>query len=190
MRHASKRCVYSLALIQVALNAACTTRVTQTLPAYDERVGLVVATAERLCLTTKAPSLPAKTVIRIIDPPSQQQSQATIVGTAESCVDPEGQRAGLRGYAIQFAGPPPQLPFYGIGVLGASAPFRTGNGSMIADVDGDHRDEFFRSCTSAEGLHLTIWTGSALTGERRWHRYQPLGYDVSPTCTPAETAGP
>jgi hypothetical protein len=60
---------------------------------------------------------------------------------------------------------------------------------MSTDVDGDGRDEFFRSCTSNEGLHFTIWTASALSGERRWHRYQRLGYDVSPTCTSAETAG-
>jgi len=50
------------------------------------------------------------------------------------------------------------------------------------DLDNDGRREFFRDCTSNEGIHLTVWTGSPLRGKRRWHFYYYLGYDVVPSC--------
>ena len=40
----------------------------------------------------------------------------------------------------------------------------------------------FRSCTSMEGMHFTIWRGEPLTGKRLWHDYYYLGYDTEPTC--------
>lgn len=40
----------------------------------------------------------------------------------------------------------------------------------------------FRSCTSMEGIHFTIWRGEALTGKRLWHDYYYLGYDTEPAC--------
>ncbi|MGL5879455.1 MAG: hypothetical protein ACRC2V_16975 [Xenococcaceae cyanobacterium] len=54
------------------------------------------------------------------------------------------------------------------------------------NLDGDGIEESFRSCASAEGLHLTVWSGQALTGTRKWHSYYYLGYDVEPTCTAIE----
>ena len=50
------------------------------------------------------------------------------------------------------------------------------------DLDKDGRREFFRECTSHEGIHLTIWSGTPLRGKRRWHFYCYLGYDVVPSC--------
>ena len=40
-----------------------------------------------------------------------------------------------------------------------------------------------RSCTSHEGLHLTVWAGTPLKSDRLWHEYYYLGYDVEPSCT-------
>jgi hypothetical protein len=185
----SARCVQTFVLVQIALSVSCAGRVAQTTWSYDEHVGVVSAVADKLCYVTKAPSLAAKTAVQVVDPGLQQQRQATVVAAAEGCLYGSGQSLGLRGYTIQFEGAPPQLPFYGIGVVDAVGQFRRADGSMVADVDGDRHNEFFRFCTSAEGVHFTIWTDAALIGSRRWHQYQPLGYDVSPTCTPAEAAG-
>jgi len=44
----------------------------------------------------------------------------------------------------------------------------------------------FRTCTSGEGMHLTMWSGAPLTGERVWHRYHYLGYDVEADCDPKD----
>jgi hypothetical protein len=153
---------------------------------YEERVGVVSAGTERACFTTKASSLAANTPLLVVDPNTRQRHRAVILGADAECIDPGGGAEGLHGYAIRLEGPAPP-PFHAIGVVNASAQLRAVDGAMAADVDGDGRDEFFRACTSTEGLHFTIWTGAALTSQRRWHQYQYLGYDVSPTCTPAES---
>lgn len=44
----------------------------------------------------------------------------------------------------------------------------------------------FRSCTSMEGIHFTIWRGEASPGKRLWHDYYYLGYDTEPTCKEAD----
>ena len=44
----------------------------------------------------------------------------------------------------------------------------------------------FRSCTSMEGIHFSIWRGEPLTGTRLWHEYYYLGYDTEPTCKQAD----
>jgi hypothetical protein len=58
-----------------------------------------------------------------------------------------------------------------------------------ADLDGDGIVESFRACLSSEGLHLTVWSGLPLEGERRWHRYHYLGFELDPSaqdCTKAD----
>jgi hypothetical protein len=74
----------------------------------------------------------------------------------------------------------------GIAVVGAKVDFRVANGLANVDLNGDGHREYFRVCTSQEGLHLTIWSGKSLRGLRRWHWYYYLGYDVEPSCTSRE----
>lgn len=45
-----------------------------------------------------------------------------------------------------------------------------------------NRDLVFRSCTSTEGFHFSIWSGTKLKEQEIWRRYFYLGYDVEPTC--------
>jgi hypothetical protein len=56
------------------------------------------------------------------------------------------------------------------------------HGRASVDLDNDGRREFFRDCTSNEGVHFTVWTGLPFCGKRRWHFYYYLGYDVVPSC--------
>ena len=56
---------------------------------------------------------------------------------------------------------------------------------MSPDLDGDGRRAYFRSCASAEGLRLTVWSEAPL-GRRRFHAYHDLGYDVDPSYTEAD----
>ena len=55
-------------------------------------------------------------------------------------------------------------------------------GLVRIDLTGDDRGEYFRSCTSNEGIHLTIWNGLPLKSKRIWHSYFYLKYDTQPTC--------
>jgi hypothetical protein len=47
----------------------------------------------------------------------------------------------------------------------------------------------FRICASTEGLHLTAWEGSPLSGKRVWHRYFFMGYDQVSTCVEKDIVG-
>lgn len=78
-------------------------------------------------------------------------------------------------------------PFDGFGIAGPVR-VRIVRGIAQADLNNDRKLEYFRSCTSAEGIHLTIWTGKPFSGKRIWHAYYYLGYDTEPTCKGKETA--
>ena len=75
----------------------------------------------------------------------------------------------------------------GIAVVNVQSSVRAVRGLASADLNGDGRREYFRMCTSGEGLHLTVWGGRPLRGAREWHRYYYLGYDVVPNCTSRES---
>lgn len=73
-----------------------------------------------------------------------------------------------------------------IAVVGFAGDFKIVKGEVRADLNGDGTSESFRSCTSYEGLHLTVWAGDALKSKRLWHEYYYLGYDLEPSCNPAD----
>ena len=83
-----------------------------------------------------------------------------------------------------------------IAIRGSASWTRGPDRFVRADLDGDENPEQARLCTSNEGVHMTLWTllDSAAAGKprahRRWHAYQPLGYDVEPSCTARETDDP
>ena len=175
--------------VAALLVSACGNRAAPAPWDYQQHVGVVIAIAQPPCLTIGGPSLAADTSVDAVDPQTSTVRRAIVVGPSESCAR-GGDSSALRSYALRFQGDSSTTPFIGIGVVGASQPIRVRNGAAAADLDGDRRDEFFRACTSQEGVHLTIWSDRPLDGVRRWHHYYSLGYDVSPTCTPAEVAAP
>lgn len=73
-----------------------------------------------------------------------------------------------------------------IAVVGFSGEFRVVKGKVRGDLNGDGTSESFRSCSSNEGLHLTVWAGEALKTKRLWHEYYYLGFDVQPSCNPQD----
>jgi hypothetical protein len=64
------------------------------------------------------------------------------------------------------------------------------DGNITGDLDGDGMNEFFRICTSNEGAHYQVWSGTPLEGQPRWHWYVYAGYDTEPNCTEKEYFGP
>jgi hypothetical protein len=168
------------------LCGGCASGQKQRFLAYEKNVGVVAGSSDKVCLTI-GDNVPNNTAFVVIDTQSQQRYEATVRMPADECVDQSARDLGLRGYGVTLK-QQPSTPFLGIAVVGVSPSFRTTEGLMVADLDDDHHDEYFRSCTSAEGVHFTVWSDKPITGKRRWHRYYPLGYDVSPTCTPLEMA--
>ena len=77
---------------------------------------------------------------------------------------------------------------HGIGVATAQKVQMKGKFATL-DLDGDKKPEYFRECTSMEGLHLNVWKGKPLVGTGVWHTYYGLGYDTVPTCTKKDFYG-
>jgi len=138
-------------------------------------------------LSIAQPSLPANARLHIIEPSTAADLPAIVVAPQQSCVGVDMSDSSLHGYEIRFDPEPPMRPGPAIALLVPTRPLRTDNGIATTDLDGDGHREFFRSCTSMEGVHFTIWSDAALTGTRKWHRYHYLGYDVAPSCTSGET---
>jgi hypothetical protein len=63
---------------------------------------------------------------------------------------------------------------------------RSVGGAVSLDVGKQYPNVRVRTCTSSEGLHLTLWSGQPLKGRRLWHAYYYLGYDVEPSCRPED----
>ena len=61
-------------------------------------------------------------------------------------------------------------------------------GVVAVRLSAAQPDAQVRSCTSTEGLHLTVWAGAPLRSRRLWHQYVYLGYDVEPSCEDGDAA--
>lgn len=142
-------------------------------------LGLVSMRSGRASLEINNFSLPPQTFLRLIDPSGAQAGAAARIG-AKRELSPEG----LQLYDVTLEGQP-TLP--AIAVVGFHGRFQKLGKWWSADLYGDGRRQSFRSCTSSEGLHFTVWSGRPLTGTLLWHQYFYLGYDVEPSCRPAET---
>lgn len=143
--------------------------------AFSRQVGVVSGA----CFAIRNPSLAAGTPLHLVNAmPPQSDTAARVEGTGGTCAS--GELSAFR--VAPQAGPVPA-----IGIVGFGGSLQSDGGMLSADLDGDGQREYFRACTSSEGVHLTIWTGKPLTGRLRWHGYQALGYDVEPDCKPEET---
>lgn len=158
--------------------------------AYTERIGTVSQDLQGpLCMKLPGAALPRGTAVTIVVPaPSGAVQMAEVTGTCEPGPDPavvDGRpvpRQALRLVEGTWA------PGVGIGIVDAP-PVTLAAGEPTGDLDRDGTPETFSACTSSEGVHLNVWSGSSPEARRRrWHGYHYLGYDVTPTCTDTETA--
>lgn len=152
---------------------------------YETRTGIVVASpAGEVCLSIEDPSLAVGERITIVQtwaPQSTAEAKVT-KKRPDQCAnrDPSDRETN---YALQLRHGTLRPHQVTIGLSNVTVPFRVANDVVSADLDQDGQREYFRACTSTEGLHLTVWSRMPLAGVRRWHRYYYLGYDVEPTCT-------
>lgn len=156
---------------------------------FQSQVGIVeVSSSNGMCLTIPNAMLVEGNRVRIVSPYKPQALAVAIVQKKlpRSCSQKRETSPNDSFYALRVVSGRLELGAVGIAVIGAKVNFKVPNGSANADLDGDGRKEYFRVCTSQEGLHLTIWSGRPLRGVRRWHWYYYLGYDVEPSCTSRE----
>lgn len=121
--------------------------------------------------------------------PLQKVSEAEIIKFSE-CKDeyfgdlvPDSRKSKLKEYRLKLLVEGDINRGFGIGLVNADTKVKILDDSAIIDLNDDGTDEYFRECTSNEGIHLTVWTGRPLLGKRIWHSYYYLGYDTEPNCT-------
>ena len=176
-------------LILVCVSASC-----QKPPAlksnwsFTDNIGLAVLKSGKACLGIQSKAVAPNSPIRLVDAtPPQKASDTRVTAADESCsanfvgsVEPDDRYYGI----------PTENAGLGFALAGFSGPFKNEGDLITADLDADGQPEYFRSCTSSEGAHFTVWTGKPLQGNLRWHRYYYLGYDVIPTCMENEVSLP
>jgi hypothetical protein len=153
-----------------------------------EPVGIAAASRDgRICVALPTDTVAPGTTVTLIrpDPP-----QATMIGTIDGEMPrcERLERASISGPYFLFrassstasgSGNPwaPWLAFPGEIETGT-----TDNGNVTVAISRTFQAAQVRVCTSGEGAHLTVWSGTPLGSTRLWHQYYYLGYDVEPSC--------
>lgn len=173
----------------VLLSAACQNTPVRQAFNYAADVGVAVDKVDHTCLYIANAGLsPGQRVQFVTASAPQTAGEMEIVARADdTCEDPNLDKPGMVRYSFKVIRGAFRRGAPAFAVANFSEPLKTTEGDIGADLDGDRRTEFFRVCTSSEGLHLTIWKGNPLEGQRKWHYYYYLGYDVTPNCTESDT---
>ena len=125
------------------------------------------------------------TLVTVVD--RQRLYRLITVRTAREC-PAMAQRATSGPYyllAPENGSELPPRPGLGVAVPGRPA-VRVVGGEIRLRLSDGIQEARIRSCTSSEGVHLTVWSGVPLRTRRLWHAYWYLGYDVEPDCRPAD----
>lgn len=165
---------------QPEASVASATRAAQLPP-----IGVVtVDSTGATCLTIDAANLrPGLEVVLLDAPDTVPVRAARVVGRRSDCGQAD---TAYKAYELAMTRGAIDLGRIYVAVATSPDRFRPTDRGLEADLDGDGRPERVRICTSAEGLHLAVWSGAPPLAERRWHYYHYLGYDVEPTCQEAD----
>jgi hypothetical protein len=162
----------------------------------EQKVGVVETEKDQIiCLRIKNPSLAEQTPVLIFDTTSdfdgtpQKTFQATVEKKLEkNCAlhDSDAGEIDLEQtsyYSLKLNDEKDKSGVeIGIAVINPAKSAHLDGKKAGLDINADGKTEFFRTCASTEGLHLTVWTGKPLKGKRIWHSYYYLHYDTERTC--------
>jgi hypothetical protein len=151
------------------------------------RFGIAIQSSGRVCLSIANPNLSSGASIKLIFPGNPQSTaDAAVIGSSHTCPDLEEDHS--TSYDLRISAGHVEDNAEQIAVAGP-ATFSVGNGgAVVGQLDPRTKALTFRSCESSEGVHMTVWSGAPLTGDRIWHAYHHLDYGVEPNCTEKDTA--
>ena len=163
---------------------------------YLPRIGIAVSTGSRKCVAIQNANLASGSPVTLVTPTLPQSFTQGEIGAASQSPCPVLQNINpaVASYDVQASGVslPKLTPL--IAVVGTSAGFSQQNNNVQADLDQNGKTELFRACSASDGVHLTIWSGTPITGTVIWHGfyYEPNGGAAAagPPCTTKETAAP
>jgi hypothetical protein len=157
----------------------------QTTAGPQLRIGLAAGDSEH-CLAMRGAALPAGSPITLVTPNEPQEvHRAVVAGTRANCevMTPHDMPGPYYRLAPEAGGA--RLPGLSVAVLGRPGALVVA-GEVRLDLGNDRLEARVRSCTSSEGLHLTLWSGAPLKSTRLWHAYWYLGMDFEPDCKPGD----
>jgi hypothetical protein len=145
----------------------------------------------RFCFEAPDLGLPPGTPITVVHPAFPQFSTLGRLGKRTKTPCFPAPRASTDSMMYSVDAPDDTIGYRGVPIiiLGKLAVPRTRGDTVSLVIEPGRAAWQFRTCASEEGIHATAWSGTPLSSARRWHAYYYLGYDVEPTCTPADVAG-
>lgn len=153
---------------------------------YQTQIGIVEFFPDAApCMTIQNASLKATDSVHIVvlDEPQALEIAKVQKKLPKSCSrDPNADPADAF-YLLDSQSKSATARPVSLAIAKFSGQFRVQDGLVRADLAGNSSMNSFHSCTSSEGLHLTVWDGAYGASTRKWHSYYYLGYDVEPTCS-------
>jgi hypothetical protein len=157
----------------------------QTPAGAQVRIGLATGDSEH-CVAMPGAALPAGSPLTLVtlDQPLEVH-RAVVTRAVPDCTGmaPHDMRGPYYQLAPEAGGA--RLPGLSVAVLGRASALVVA-GEVRLDLGNGRLEARVRSCSSSEGLHLTLWSGVPLKSTRLWHVYWYLGMDVEPDCQPAD----
>jgi hypothetical protein len=152
---------------------------------FGSHIGIAIKRGDRVCLSIRNERLaPGGPIVLIVLAAHQRIVSAEVVGPApDSCAQAKATEDNASYYELQIREGTLMPMFPAIAVVYPVRPLKVVGDAVTGDLAGDGQRNYFRGCTSSEGMHLTIWAGKPLKSKRKWHGYYYLGYDVQATCT-------
>lgn len=156
----------------------------------SSQIGTIESDANSVCLRIENPNLgPGDTTDIIITETPQKIFREKVLKIG-GCEPPFGDLSNNSSEYLLSASETGILSQgYGIGIVNSPNSAKLVKGLASMDINNDGKPEFFRECTSNEGLHLTVWTDKPLIGKRIWHSYYHFNYDTESTCQKKDYEG-
>jgi hypothetical protein len=156
--------------------------------------GVAVKSGNRICLSLRGKAIPLNTTVTLVTTSAQQSTAIALVVelSSSTCPGIKDDQSSYTSYQLRVApgtsDVQENMPL--IAAIALPSQFKKHHEMVEAHLPGPLPSQFdtFQSCTSADGVHLTVWQGKPLVGKRVWHQYYYLGQDLEQTCTVKETA--
>jgi hypothetical protein len=148
-------------------------------PVAEARIGVAASRRGQVCVAMPGPPLIAGSVVTLIEPNRPQSVRVVTIDGVGACPVLAGAMIAEPYYSIR---PFDSEPTVWVAVPGKPGTRRIGPGVVAVRLTAAQPAAQVRTCTSTEGLHLTVWAGAPLRSRRLWHQYFYLGYDVEPSC--------
>ena len=156
----------------------------------NSKVGIVDTKKGAICLTIHNSDLKEGEEVSVVfmDKPQSVQTATVQKKLSSTCsrnpdIDPDKSF-----YSLEVPKPIDETVYTAFGLISPNKVV-INKGIASVDLNDDKKAEYFRKCTSMEGVHFTVWTGKPLVGKRIWHNYYYLGYDVEPSCKEKDFEG-